>query len=113
MGENSLIPPYWKGLLYARNWRGLPEANVYVGGSNKTAEGAALAVNALAHVAGIYDGTTIKLYLNGTLTTTINQTGAVATSSDALRIGGNTLWGEYCQGRIDEVRLYNRALTAS
>jgi hypothetical protein len=30
-----------------------------------------------------------------------------------LRIGGNSLWGEYFEGRIDEVRIYNRALAAT
>ena len=28
-----------------------------------------------------------------------------------LRIGGNAIWGEYFSGLIDEVRIYNRALT--
>ena len=39
------------------------------------------------------------------------QTGAIATSTGALRIGGNNIWREFFQGRIDEVRVYNRALT--
>jgi hypothetical protein len=34
-------------------------------------------------------------------------------SSRELRIGGNLVWGEYFDGLIDEVRIYNRALTAS
>src|SRR5262249_31524776 len=31
----------------------------------------------------------------------------------ALRIGGNAIWGEYFNGLIDEVRIYNRALSAT
>ncbi len=31
----------------------------------------------------------------------------------ALGIGGNTVWGEYFGGLIDEVRIYSRALTAA
>ena len=31
----------------------------------------------------------------------------------ALRIGGNSFWGEYFRGLIDDVRIYNRALTAA
>ncbi|MGZ5056224.1 MAG: LamG-like jellyroll fold domain-containing protein, partial [Methylobacter sp.] len=34
-------------------------------------------------------------------------------SNGALRIGGNSLWNEYFDGYIDEVRIYNRALTAT
>ena len=39
--------------------------------------------------------------------------GAMVTSTGAVRIGGNSLWGEYFAGMIDEVRIYNRALTAA
>ncbi len=38
-------------------------------------------------------------------------TGNIATSNNALRIGGNTLWGEYFNGLIDEVRVYSRGLS--
>jgi len=34
-------------------------------------------------------------------------------TSGALRIGGNSVSGEYFRGVIDEVRIYNRALAAS
>jgi hypothetical protein len=35
------------------------------------------------------------------------------TSTGVLRIGGNGIWGEYFQGRIDEVRIYGRALSSA
>jgi hypothetical protein len=38
-------------------------------------------------------------------------TGAAVATNNPLRIGGNAIWGEFFQGRIDEVRVYNRALT--
>src|SRR5262249_20749880 len=34
-------------------------------------------------------------------------------STSPLRIGGNSIWGEYFKGVIDEVRIYNRALNQS
>jgi hypothetical protein len=34
-------------------------------------------------------------------------------SAGPLRIGGNAVWGEFFQGRIDEIRVYNRALSLS
>jgi hypothetical protein len=40
-------------------------------------------------------------------------TGAIKTSTGALRIGGNSIWGEWFAGQIDEVRVYNKALTAA
>ncbi len=100
--------------LYARNWRGRPEANVLVGGANRVAEGTAAqapAANVWTHVAGTYDGTTLRLFINGVQAASVNRSGPIATSTGPLRIGGNSLWGEFFQGRIDEVRIYNRALT--
>jgi PKD repeat protein len=99
--------------LYASNGT-RPEANVFVGGSNRTAIGtAALPANTWTYIASTYDGATVRLYLNGAQVASTSITGSIATSTGALRIGGNSLWGEFFQGRIDEVRIYNRALTAS
>ena len=39
--------------------------------------------------------------------------GALAAGTGPLSIGGNGVWGEWFAGRIDEVRLYNRALPAA
>jgi hypothetical protein len=100
--------------LYARNFSGLPESNVFVGGSNWTAVGTdALPVNTWTHVAGTYDGAAVRLYVNGVQVASTPQAGTFALSAGALRIGGNSLWGEYFQGRIDEIRIYNRALTVA
>ncbi|MCM3900084.1 MAG: hypothetical protein ND866_00100, partial [Pyrinomonadaceae bacterium] len=49
--------------LYARNAGGFPESNVFVGGANRTSEGAVLAVNTWTHLAGTYDGTTLRLFI--------------------------------------------------
>jgi hypothetical protein len=41
-------------------------------------------------------------------------TGNIKTSTGVLRIGGNGTWGdEWFAGLIDEVRVYNKALTAA
>ena len=37
----------------------------------------------------------------------------MVTTTSPLRIGGNSTWGEYFAGKIDEVRVYNRALSSS
>jgi hypothetical protein len=72
---------------------------------------APLAANTWTHVALTYDGAAMRLYVDGTQVATRSQTGAITASSGVLRIGGNAPWGEYFQGLIDEVRIYNRALT--
>jgi hypothetical protein len=73
----------------------------------------ALTTNAWTHLAGTYDGTTLRLYVNGVQVSSRAQTGAIAVSTNPLQIGGDTLYGQYFQGRIDEIRVYNRALSAA
>jgi hypothetical protein len=91
-----------------------PAGYVNIGGSDRSAAGAsALPLNTWTHLATTYDGTSLRTYVNGTLTTTTAAAGSIVTSTGALRIGGNSVWGEYFNGLIDDVRLYSRALTAS
>jgi chitodextrinase len=37
--------------------------------------------------------------------------GAISSSTSPLRMGGDSVWGEYFSGSIDDVRVYNRALS--
>ena len=55
----------------------------------------------------------MRLYVNGVQVGSRAQTGSMVVSTRALRIGGNGVWGEYFNGLIDDVRIYNRALTAA
>ncbi len=70
-----------------------------------------LPLNAWTHLAATHDGTTLRLYVNGAQVGSRAVSGSLLTSTGTLRIGGNTLWGEFFQGMIDEVRIYNRALS--
>ncbi len=72
---------------------------------------APLPTNTWTYLAVTYEGATLRLYVNGTQVASRVQTGAIATSSGALSIGGDAAFGQYFQGRIDEVRIYNRALS--
>ena len=74
---------------------------------------AALPINTWSHLAGTYDGTTLRLYVNGVQVASRAQTGSIATTTNPLQIGGDSFFGQYFQGTIDEVRIYNRALTAT
>ena len=72
-----------------------------------------LVLNTWTHVAVTYDGATLRLFVNGVQVDSHAASGAVLTSTGVLRIGGNAYWGEYFKGLMDEVRIYNRALTAA
>jgi hypothetical protein len=73
--------------------------------------GARLTANVWAHLAATYDGAMLRLYVNGVQVASRAQTGLITTTTGPLRTGGNAIWGEYFQGRLDEVRVYNRALS--
>ena len=78
------------------------------------ADGTALVPTAAwTHLAATYDGATLRLYVNGAQVGTRTISGTLTTSTSALRIGGNVVWGEYFNGLIDEVRVYSRVLTAA
>jgi hypothetical protein len=72
--------------------------------------------NQLSHVAAVIDRdtNTAKCYVNGVLqnTITIPITDST-TNSDPLFIGHSNEYNNYYYGLIDEVELFNRALTAS
>jgi hypothetical protein len=70
-----------------------------------------VALNTWTHLAGTYDGAMQRLYVNAVQVATRVQTGGVSVSASPLRIGGNSIWGEVFAGRIDEVRIYDRALS--
>lgn len=74
---------------------------------------AILPTNAWTHLAATYDGSNLRIYVNGVEAGITPVTGPMVTSTLPLRIGGNALWGEFFRGVIDEVRIYNRARSAS
>jgi hypothetical protein len=73
----------------------------------------ALVVNQWTFVVGTYDGATLRLYVNGTQVSSQAKTGALQVTATPLRIGGDTYSGEFFRGLIDNLRIYNRALSAT
>jgi hypothetical protein len=98
-------------VLYAYDNAPRPAVYINVSGQVSTSGGTAPALNAWTHLAATYDGASLRLFTNGVLVSNTAKTGAMATSANPLRIGGNGVWGEYYSGLIDEVRVYNRALS--
>ena len=67
------------------------------------------------HVAGVLDGTAVRLYVNGTLVATGTTTVPIPNDDNEVVIGassnGNPLISEFFNGTLDEIRVYNRALS--
>ena len=70
-----------------------------------------LATASWTHIAVTYDGSMLRLFVNGIQTAARAADGNILSSTGVLRIGGNALDGDYFEGFIDEVRIYSRALT--
>ncbi|MEK7314842.1 MAG: LamG-like jellyroll fold domain-containing protein [Candidatus Eisenbacteria bacterium] len=70
---------------------------------------AVLPANTWSHLAATYDGDSMRIWVNGSVVSSRVQTGTMPTSSGPLSIGGDALFGQHFAGRIDEVRIYDRA----
>jgi hypothetical protein len=98
--------------LYADQGGSRPLGQVFIGSERSATGTAALPLNAWTHLATTFDGAVVRLYVNGVLAGSASFAGAMAASTGVLRIGGNSIWGEWFSGLIDEVRVYDRALAA-
>jgi len=93
----------------------------YVGGSRRARSGyGSVTAGTWIHIAVTRQASTIRIYVNGT------QSGFSGSYSGALNLGGCPLYvgvdidsgcsgglGNYLNGRMDELRIYNRAQSAS
>lgn len=116
------LTTFWQGLIGKRdswardNMMWQIEANQTTGVLNFQREGAGIGAEALpqgewAHVAATFDGTTAKLYVNGE----VKGQGTFSFGSDptaAMQFGSsNAGGGNPFNGALDEVRLYDIALS--
>src|SRR5690606_12645569 len=66
-----------------------------------------LTMNAWNHVAGVYDGAEMRLYINGELDSSQNVSGAISTSAGPLFIGADPTESRYLAGRLHDVQLWS------
>jgi hypothetical protein len=96
-------------MTFSFNWEN-PSGTVPAANSVTVAQ-----LNMWYHIVGTWDGTTRTIYVNGVAEGTNN------TAQSRANVGGNTAIGRpgsytgglYFPGVIDDVRIYNRALTAA
>jgi hypothetical protein len=110
MKEGSGLEVY---SLYAKEDGTVPISYINDGNYVSVSGPNQLPLNQWSHLVSTYDGQYQRLYIGGIEVANSKQSGLIQQSSSVLRIGGNSLWGEYFQGYIDEVRIYNRALTTT
>ncbi len=104
---------YGNGIFGLNCFVDYPSAGNFMGRPGELAAGTGLGNNTWHHVVMTRTGTTMRIYLNGALsaTTTIASTDLNNTSNIFIGVHGSTSIQHY-SGKMDNLRLYNRAITA-
>lgn len=71
----------------------------------------ASSANKIFHIVVTYDGAALRLYINGACNNAQNDTTSIPSNSNQFIIGANGGWGNSWDGDIDEVAIYNVALS--
>ena len=113
--DNSHTAPYFTYML------GVSSTNkakmfVAVGGATVRAEvfsQQTLITGNWYHLTGVYNGAQLKIYVNGVLDGSKAETRALTQRTSSVRIGVGGTVNEPLKGIVDDVRIYNRALSVT
>jgi hypothetical protein len=73
----------------------------------------ALALNQWSHLAIVFNGSQALFYLNGALVSSKSLNASLTARGRQLRTGADADTAQFYKGILDNVRIYNRALTPS
>jgi hypothetical protein len=85
----------------------------YLTASDVALDGGVATVGTWHHIALTYDGSHRRHYIDGVLTAERAEAGPIGTNTSPLRFGSDVNWDVTPDLRLDEARLWDRALTAS
>ncbi len=106
-------------ILRLNGYTGQVDGYIYSNGGWRyctTPSSIAVALNQLNHLSFVYDGNIGRVYINGQSGCSFSYSGNIAAGTSSLKIGTNYTYAtanERFKGKIDEVRVYNRALNSS
>lgn len=100
---------------YVMYWSGTSSLNFNVGNGTtgaiaSYAVAASSVVGQWVHIVGTYDGSNVRLYVNGVLRSTAAQTGSISATASPV-IAGSTGHSALYPGTLDEVAIYGYALS--
>lgn len=97
-------------LLFDRNKVTFTVAIAQARGAQQVSSSVAIPVGSWTHVAGIYDGQFVRLFRDGQQVGQVSAPGTIADVSGSVSVGNNRT-GQFFPGRIDEAKLFSRALS--
>jgi hypothetical protein len=106
------IVSYGTGGANQSRFLGFTGTTYYFGGYGNDITASGVPLNTWFNMVGVYDGTNASMYINGTLVSGPTAKTWNTVSSNA-QIGRQTNGGEYWNGNIAQVSIYNRALSAA
>jgi len=111
-GSFDFIVSYGSASTNVARFLGINNSTYLFGGYANDITASGVPLNTWFNMAGVYDGTNASMYINGVLVSgpTVKGWNTVASSA---QIGRQTNGGEYWNGNISQVSIYNRALTAA
>lgn len=105
-----------RGYLLAIHTDDTPQFYVSNDGINYPSAMGAPLTGGWHYLVGTYDGVDVKLYVDGVLAATTPAPGTIFQNNESLLIGATDGYGgvrKFTTGGVDEVRIYNRALSAT
>lgn len=104
MGTNT-------GYIFPRTDNGWANAVVYlhIAGGWRTVSVPYPSLNNWHHLAATYDGSMIRVYVNGVQQAAVARTGTIAVNANPLTLGNQPGYSEYFGGAADELRIWNVA----
>lgn len=85
----------------------------FIAGPNNLISVQSLFANTWTHVAGVYDGVTMRIFVNGVEDASGGGSGAIPANANPLRIGIDQDGNNAFSGVLDEFAIYGRALSQS
>lgn len=123
--RNDAVPVQYDGIIgnpsddsWANGWGLYYNAagviNFYISLWNVNEASASITAQQWNHVVGLYDGTNVRIFVNGVEGAADSYAGEITDSQSPVTIGKLEGSGAYnIVGKVDEVRIYNRALSLS
>ena len=119
-GDSVVLGKFWNATMTSPYYQyGLELAGgtvpvFYVGtagGPLSASMGSALTPNQWSYLAVVFDGAQVQFYLNGLLVTTVPLSATITARGNPFQLGADNVPSQFFKGSLDEVRIYNRALT--